>query len=1157
MNYRKTVRRLALLSLFAMGGLTIQAQSVTKEFKATPLNSVLKEVEKQTGFSIMYNNDDLNGSHTVTYTFKDASIEEVLKAVLPKNLEFKLQNKMIVISRKDSQNTQQKPVKNITGVIVDVKGEPVIGANVVVKGTTNGVITDIDGNYTLNDVPADAVISISYIGYQPQEFKANSKTLAKVVLTEDSEMLDEVVVVGYGVQRKRDVTTAISSMKASELAVPVSSVDQAIVGKMTGVQVTQPNGIPGGGFTIKVRGSGSITAGTDPLYVVDGFPMSSDAGSGTGQNVSPLSTINMNDIESIEVLKDASAAAIYGSRGANGVVIITTKKGKEGKDMKPTVQYDGYVGFQQRTKKIDMLNAYDYARLSYDAHNNAYLDLLANKGLEGSITDTNEERNLKLGNKPDITNQAYLLPPEIMPYINGQKGLTDTDWQDEVMRTALTHSHNLSLSGGNQSVRYFVSGNYGREEGIVIGSDFEQMGARGKVDVNYKKFSFGTNLSFNYSVYDIVPTEDRFKEETIVASALAMSPIMPVYNANGTYNFDQYRWQYAQPQIINPAALANEKEDQMKRYRFMGNVYGEYELYEGLKFRTSFGVDFNSYSRSYYRPSTLPNSLNPTPPSIPEGSKRDKNMLNWVWENTLSYNKTFHEDHQVSAVIGWSAQKESVNTSLIAGTGYPNDLVHTVNAATSVTDWDATAYEWSLLSALARVQYSYKGKYMLSGALRADGSSRFGQNNRWGMFPSVSAGWYISEEDFMKATSSWLSSLKLRASYGISGNFNIGNYEYYALLGQANYIFGKGEGSLSNGLYPSTAGNPDLGWEKTAMLNVGLEFGLFNMLTFELDLYTSTTSDMLLDVPVAEYSGFSTVPMNIGKVNNKGIEFSLSTTNTWGDFTWNNRFNISANRNKVVDLGGVDEMITTQESVTFITKVGEPIGNYYTLVTDGVFANQSEIDNSQNPDISKRKYAHVSGAKPGDFRFKDMNGDMEINENDRTITGNYMPDFTYGYSTELIYKNVDLSISMQGVQGNEIANIFRRYINNMEGGGNCQIDALDRWQSESNPGSGQVVRANRSATGMNGTTSTWHIEDGSYLRIKNITLGYTLPEKWLKNIGLSRARMYLSTQNPFTFTKYSGYNPEVNMKGTSLTPGIDYGTYPLAKSFVFGVNVTF
>lgn len=424
------------------------------------------------------------------------------------------------------------------------------------------------------------------------------------------------------------------------------------------------------------------------------------------------------------------------------------------------------------------------------------------------------------------------------------------------------------------------------------------------------------------------------------------------------------------------------------------------------------------------------------------------------------------------------------------------------------------------------------------------------------MFPSASAGWYISEEDFMKDIK-WLTSLKLRASYGISGNFNIGNYEYYATLSEDNYVFGKADGTLASGLRPATAGNPDLGWEKTAMFNLGLEIGLFNMLTLELDLYNSNTTDMLLNVPVAEFSGFSTVPMNIGKVNNKGVEFAISTTNTWGDFTWNNRFNISANRNEVKDLGGVDEMITTSESVTFITKVGEPIGNYYTLVTDGVFANQAEIDNSKNPDKSQRKYAYVSGAKPGDFRFKDMDGNMEIDENDRTITGNYMPKFTYGFSTELKYKWFDLSVALQGVQGNKIANIFRRYIDNMEGGNNCQVDALDRWQSESNPGSGYVVRANRSATGMNGTTSTWHIEDGSYMRIKNITFGYTLPKSLLTNVGISRARVYFSTQNPFTFTKYSGYNPEVNMKGGSLTPGIDYGTYPLSKSFVFGLNVTF
>ena len=588
----------------------------------------------------------------------------------------------------------------------------------------------------------------------------------------------------------------------------------------------------------------------------------------------------------------------------------------------------------------------------------------------------------------------------------------------------------------------------------------------------------------------------------------------------------------------------------------MGNVYGEYELYKNLKFKTSFGVDFNSYSRSYYRPSTLPTSLDRLPPSVPEGSKRDKNMLNWVWENTLSYTTVIKDVHNLSAIAGWTAQKESVNTSLLAGNGYPNDLVHTMNAASAITSWSATAYEWSLLSALARVQYSYKGKYLLSAAARMDGSSRFGKNNRWGMFPSASAGWYISEEDFMKDIK-WLTSLKLRASYGISGNFNIGNYEYYATLSEDNYVFGKADGTLASGLRPATAGNPDLGWEKTAMFNLGLEIGLFNMLTLELDLYNSNTTDMLLNVPVAEFSGFSTVPMNIGKVNNKGVEFAISTTNSWGDFTWNNRFNISANRNEVKDLGGVDEMITTSESVTFITKVGEPIGNYYTLVTDGVFANQAEIDNSKNPDKSQRKYAYVSGAKSGDFRFKDMDGNMEIDENDRTITGNYMPKFTYGFSTELKYKWFDLSIALQGVQGNKIANIFRRYIDNMEGGNNCQVDALNRWQSESNPGSGYVVRANRSATGMNGTTSTWHIEDGSYMRIKNITFGYTLPKSLLTNVGISRARVYFSTQNPFTFTKYSGYNPEVNMKGGSLTPGIDYGTYPLSKSFVFGLNVTF
>ena len=551
MNNRKSILCLFLLFLLSLGSLSVNAQTVSKVFKEQTLKTVLKEIESQTGLSIIYQKNEINENKKVNATFENTPVVEALSSILDKSLEVNLKNKMIVISlKKQMPGDDKTKVRSINGKILDENGEPVIGASVAIQGTTLGSITNVDGEYTLANVPENAEVTISFIGYQTLTFKANDKALQNVTLKEDSEMLDEVVVVGYGVQRKRDVTTSISSMKASELAVPVSSVDQALVGKMTGVQVSQPNGIPGGGLSIKVRGSGSITAGTEPLYVVDGFPMSGEAGNGTGQNVSPLSSINMNDIESIEVLKDASAAAIYGSRGANGVVIITTKQGKEGKDMKPTVQYDGYVGFQQRTKKIDMLDAYEYARLSYDGHNNAYLDLLESKGIEGSINDSNEVRNQKLGKKPDVINQAYLLPPEIMPYINGETGLTNTDWQDEVMRTGIVTSHNLSLSGGNKAARYFISGNYMKEQGIVIGSDFEQMGARGKVDANYKKFTFGTNLSFNYSVYNIVPTEDRYKEETIVASALAMSPTMPVYNADGSYNFDQWNWQYKHPQIV-------------------------------------------------------------------------------------------------------------------------------------------------------------------------------------------------------------------------------------------------------------------------------------------------------------------------------------------------------------------------------------------------------------------------------------------------------------------------------------------------------------------------------------------------------------------------------------------------------------------------------
>lgn len=1136
----------------------VAAQKVTLSHHDVPLEQVLNSIKQQTGFALVFSEQLVDVDRKVSIKATSVDVQDVLRELFEgENIDFEIKNKRLYLIEKQIEKggkpTSSVP-KKVIGIVVDTEGEPIIGASVMIKGTSIGTVTDLDGWFSLDAAP-DAVLTISFVGYTPQEINVSGKNDLQIILQEDQKLLEEVVVVGYGIQRKRDVTTSIASLKASELAVPVTSLDQAMTGKMAGVQIMQPNGIPGGGMSIKVRGTGTISAGTEPLYVVDGFPMSDGASSGAGMNVNPLSSININDIESIEVLKDASAAAIYGSRGANGVVIITTKKGRESK---PVIQYDGYYGLQETTKKIKMLNAYQQAEICAEARNNTYLQLLDNAGITGSITDTNAERRAKLRANANNMRLNYIIPEHLYPYLDGVQGLTDTDWQDEVLRTANIHSHNVSIMGGTKEAQYFISGNYRNEEGIVIGSGFEQVGGRAKIDAKYNKLGFGANVSFNHSNYDLVPTEDRYANETILSTALGMLPSLPVYNEDGTFNYDQVTLNHGLPNLINPVALATLRKDNMKRNRMLGSLYAEYEIIKDLKFKTSLGIDFNSFRRNIYRPSTLPTTSNTAvlTASNPEGTTRTKDVVNWVWENTLSYYKVFDNDHTLSAVTGWTAQKESIDASRITATGYPNDLVETLNAApiTGISAFDSTRQQWSLLSWLARAQYNYKNKYLFSATIRTDGSSRFGTENRWGTFPSVSGGWYISEEDFMENHRNWLSALKLRASWGLSGNFSIGNYEYYSTLVNDNYVFGKNE-ILVSGLVPANAGNPELGWEKTSMINVGLEIGLFNMITLEVDVYNSLTSDMLLSVPVPEISGYSEVLKNIGKLRNRGLEISLSTTNKWGDFMWNNKVNFSLNRNVVLDLGGVDQMITRAETMEFITKVGKPIGNYYAYVTDGVFMNQSEITLASKKDPNTG-IAYVPGAHPGDFKYVDQNNDGEITSADKTIVGNYMPDFTYGFSTEFIYRGFDLSIAFQGVYGNEIANINRRYLNNMEGGSG-QIEALNRWKSEENPGNGLVNRANRTSTGLNSQMSTWHIEDGSYLRVRNVTLGFTLPRKWVNSIKIQNSRVYVSTQNPFTFTKYSGYNPEVDKEGSPLTPGIDYGTYPLSKSFVVGLNVTF
>lgn len=1143
---------LVLACFFMTAG--AQTKDVTLDVTGESIANVLDAIQRQTSYHFFYNKGIIDLNDKVSLKADNEPVETVLNRLFAdKGISYTVEKSQIVLRKSDSSTQSASDNTKVSGVVTDSDGEPLMGATVMLKGTNTGVSTNLDGEFILPNVKIGDELSITYIGCHPETVKIRDNSPLKVVLKAATTNLDEVVVIGYGVQKKRDVTTAISSVSGKDLAdMPANSIEQALVGRMPGVQITQGTGMPGGGTSIKVRGTGTVTAGSEPLYVIDGIPLSESSSAATGTQINPLGGIDMNDVESIEVLKDASAASIYGSRGANGVVIITTKNGASGK---PKVSYNGFVGWQQTTKKIDMMGAYDLARLIYESHNNAYLDLCESKGIAGSITDSNAKRLENMLAKPTETNVTYTIPDEIVPYLNGEKGLTDTDWQDAIFRNALTTKHSLSVSGGSNGVNYFISGNYAKEDGIVIGSGQETFGGRANINVKYNRVTFGANTSISHMVYDIVATENRFSKETVVASALSACPFFPVYNDDGSYNFGNYNWSYKQQAVLNPVALALERKDKMKRNKILGKVFFGWEIIDNLKFKTEFSANINNYRREVYRPSTIPNSTAKVPPSNPEGTVRTKDALSWTWENTLSYNRQFGRDHELSAVLGQSMQRESLEASRITGNGYPNDLVTTLNAATTATAWDSGREGWSLASVFARAQYNYKRRYLLSASLRADGSSRFGQDNRWGYFPAFSAGWYLSEENFLKSQT-WLDALKIRASYGVSGNFSIGNYEYYSELAQDNYIYGSGKGTLVSGLYPSTIANKDLGWEKTAMTNIGLEFGAFNMLRIEVDLYNSNTSDMLLDVPVPYLTGFDTSLQNRGKVNNKGFEISLSTYNRWGDWKWNNSFNFAMNRNKVVDLGNVDEIITLANSVIYYrTKVGHPIGDYYTLVTDGIFRNEEELAIAK--DLNDKRIAYVAGAKVGDLKFVDQNGDGVINDDDKAVTGNYAPDFTYGYSTQLMYKWFDLSISLQGVYGNEIAYINKRYIDSSEGSINCMSNINNRYVDANNPGDGYTCRANRSATGKNGTISTWHIEDGSYLRCRDITFGVTMPRNWMKKLGVDNCRLYFTAYNPFTITNFSGYNPEVSISDNPLTPGMDYGTYPLAKSYIFGLNVSF
>lgn len=1017
--------------------------------------------------------------------------------------------------------------RRITGTVVDPNGEPVIGANIVIKGTTDGNITDVDGRFTLDNVSANATLVVSFIGYITQEIPVGNRQVIQVTLRENLEVLDEVVVVGYGVMKKKDLTGAVSQMGSSSLKdLKVSHPTEAMAGKLAGVQVQQVGGQPGQAATIRVRGSGSITASSAPLYVVDGYPLGE-------QN---LNAINPNDIESIEVLKDASAAAIYGSRAANGVVLVTTKSGKSGK---VSVSLDVYAGFQNVTKKLDLMNAAEFVEFSREAFNNHYLDRVPG----ASVSDP-------LGSRPSGNRYRYPAIYDDAAYIASLG--EGTDWQDEIFRTAPVQNYQLTVTGGDERTRYMFSAGYFNQQGVVINSDYERFSARAKIDSELNSWlKMGVNLAPTYMNANKT-TQGHWASDGVINAALATAPVTPVYNDDGTWA-SQSMYAVASdgltgvPNAVACTHIHNYDTD----LRLFSNGYIELSPWKNVKIKSTIGADIREYRNEYFRPSTIPNNGNvaPLPSTERKATEKSAETVNWLNENTISYYGSWSR-HEVDAVAGFTAQKNIYRYTEASGSDFPNDQIQTINNAT-VKSSRSERKTWTLLSYLARVNYRYDNKYYLTASIRADGSSRFGKNNRYGYFPSGSVAWRVSQEDFLK-DAAWLSDLKIRASYGITGNNNIGDYAAIGIMENANYVLGTATGNIVNGAAQKSFSNADLTWEKTRQTDLGLELSVLDSrLSLSLDLYYRKTTDLLMNVDIPTITGFSNAMQNIGKMRNKGLEITVSGIPVRNkDFTWEASGNISVNRNKVLALGPTGDPIFSDggAGTTHITMIGEPIGSFYGYKMIGIFKNEKEL----------AAYPHFADTQAGDVMFEDVNGDKKIDADDRTIIGNNMPDFTWGMTHTLAYRNFDLSLSLQGVVGNEVLHLGRRFYTQGEGNQNQLREMLGRWQSEQNPGSGWIPRANSQPTGQNNAISSRWVESGSFFRVNNLTVGYTLPASFTKKCGMDRARVYVSTQNLLTVSSYSGYNPQTSFKEDNVTAaGTDYGMYPLYRSCTFGINVTF
>ena len=968
----------------------------------------------------------------------------------------------------------------VQGVVKDQTGETVIGASVMEKGTTNGTITGIDGDFSLN-MSSNGTLVVSFVGYKTQDVQVKGQKQLQVVLSEDAEMLDEVVVIGYGTMKKSDLTGAVSSIGNKDIKdSPVSNLGQAIQGKISGVQIVDA-GKPGDNVSIKIRGLGSIN-NCDPLVVIDGVP--TDLG---------LSSLNMADVERLDVLKDASATAIYGSRGANGVVMITTKRGTEGKGK---LAVSANYSFQNATNVPSLLNAAQYAELSND--------MMVNSG-----------RN---------PNPEWANPSELG---------AGTDWMDELLRTGVMQNYTVSYSGGNEKSHYYVSGGFLDQSGIVKSVNYRRFTFQSNSDAQVLKWlKFSNNITFS--------ADTKKSGSYNIGDALKALPIYPVKNEDGSWSGPDgnSEWYGSTRNPIGPTELNKSQTD---GYNFLANLTAELTFTKWLKFKSTFGYDAKFWFIDNFTPKY---NWKPTPTEETSRYKSDNKSFTYLWDNYFLFDHTFAEKHRVGLMAGMSAQWNTNDYLNAQKNVFMFDNVHEMDNGEEMYAIGGNETEWALLSYMARVNYSYEDRYLLTATIRRDGSSRFGKKHRWGTFPSVSVAWRASQEKWFPKND-YINDLKVRAGYGVTGSqASVGNYSYLASYNTSVYPFGISSGNQT-ALVSSTLANPYIHWEEVAQTNIGFDASLFNSrVMFSFDAYLKETRDMLVKASIPITSGFedtTTTYTNAGKVRNQGIEMSLHTINLTGELGWETNLTATYNKNKIKDLNSDVPYYINQINNSYVTMLAKdyPINVFYGYVTDGIFQNQSEVNT----------HAVQPGAEPGDIRFRDLNNDGVINDSDRTVIGNPNPSWLFSMNNSLSYKGFELSVFLQGIAGNKIYNANNIDNTGMAAAYNQTTDVLKRWQGEGT--SNSMPRAVFGDPNQNTRVSDRFVENGSYLRLKNITLSYTFPKQWLQKAQIENARLSLSCENVATITGYSGFDPEVGING------IDQNRYPISRTFSLGLNFNF